>query len=249
MKRFYWFLLAIPLVVTLGCEETEFIDFDYKYDYFPLEVGKYIIYDVDSVTYDFSNVTTSYFADTVYFQIREIVTDSFIDNENRTAYTIERQRRNEPTQPWEVEEVMYAVKNHLTLELVENNRRFIKMIYPPKVNQAWDGNSFFDVTENIVVAGETVEMFKNWEYTVKSVDSTETIGNFNFDQVLTVQLADDKNAIELRFAQEKYARGVGLVEKTYRILDTQCIAECAGQTWEEKAEKGFILTTRVVDYN
>ena len=57
------------------------------------------------------------------------------------------------------------------------------------------------------------------------------------------------NLIELREAIEKYARNVGLIEKQMRILDTQCIIECEGEPWEVKAEKGFILKQRILEFN
>jgi hypothetical protein len=67
--------------------------------------------------------------------------------------------------------------------------------------------------------------------------------------VVTVQNADSENLIELRLAHEKYARGVGLVYRELWILDTQCIEDCIGMTWEQKAEKGFILKQTLIDHN
>jgi len=55
--------------------------------------------------------------------------------------------------------------------------------------------------------------------------------------------------IELRLSYERYARGVGLIEREMRILDTQCIEACSTKTWAEKAEKGFIVRQKIRDYN
>ena len=50
--------------------------------YFPLETGKYIVYDVDSVVYsNFSNSTDSF-----SFQIMEYIDSSYIDASHETAY-------------------------------------------------------------------------------------------------------------------------------------------------------------------
>jgi hypothetical protein len=70
--------------------------------------------------------------------------------------------------------------------------------------------------------------------------------------VLTVRHADNENLIERRFVEERYARTVGLVEKTVMILDTQCggnLSNCIDLSWEQKAEKGFMLKMTVNNYN
>ena len=61
--------------------------------------------------------------------------------------------------------------------------------------------------------------------------------------------SNSENVIELRFAKEQYAKNIGLIAKEYLILDTQCIEDCIGMTWEEKAEQGFILRMKMIDYN
>jgi len=101
----------------------------------------------------------------------------------------------------------------------------------------------------ISVAGESIFIFKNWLYEYREIGVPLEVNGLNFDDVVTIYQADEKNFIELRESYERYARGVGLVERQMRILDTQCIAECEGQTWEEKAEKGFIVRQEIRDYN
>ena len=44
-------------------------------------------------------------------------------------------------------------------------------------------------------------------------------------------------------------KNVGLIFKEMKILDTQCIIDCEGQPWEQKAEKGFILRMEIISHN
>jgi hypothetical protein len=67
--------------------------------------------------------------------------------------------------------------------------------------------------------------------------------------VLTVREADSENLIELRRSRVKYAKGIGLVYRELWVLDTQCIEQCDGKPWEEKAEKGFILSQTITAHN
>ena len=90
-------------------------------------------------------------------------------------------------------------------------------------------------------------MFKDWDYRYLSVDRSEDISGMNYDRVLTVQQVDSENAIERRFGIEKYVFGSGLVFKERIILDTQNVTN--DLSWEEKAERGFILRQTLIRFN
>lgn len=245
-------LIFAGLLFLISCDETtENIDIDYGYDYYPVEIGKYIIYDVDSITYDPSaNVTL---IDTTSYQAKEEIVDTTLDNEGRTVYVIHYSTRNDANVAWQLENVYTTVVTSEWVERTEENLRFVKLLFPQRVDDTWDGNRYF-AEENILVMvrGETLELFKNWNSAIIDKGSSTTIGAFTFDDVLTIRHADDENLIEKRFVEEKYARTVGLIEKTVMILDTQCggnLSNCTDLTWEEKAEKGFILKMKVNNYN
>ena len=125
----------------------------------------------------------------------------------------------------------------------------IKLIFPLQEGLDFSATLFIDNNTSIIVAGETIDAFKNWNSEVQQVGVAETIGTYAFDEVTTINYADDENLIEKRFAQSKFAKGVGLVYSEEWILDTQCLAECEGQAWEVKAEKGYILRQTLLEYN
>jgi len=208
-----------------------------------------VVYDVDSIVYDITGgsgidvITNS-------IQVKEEITDSFPDNEGRILYRIDRFERKDDTEEWRIKDVWTATVTDRQAERTEENLRFIKMVFPVSENtNPWNGNKYIDENTVISVAGESIFVFKNWLYEYREINGSLNVGPFTFDDVVTVYQADEENFIELRRSYEQYAKGVGLVKREILILDTQCIAACMDDTWEEKAEKGFIVRQTIREYN
>lgn len=240
--------IAVLLIGFTACDETENFVVDFKYDYFPLEIGKYITYNVDSVTYS-SALGGGIQIDSASYEWRETVVDTFRDNENNLVYEVERERRDSASQDWRLVNVLTVTQTQTRLEYVENNRRFVKMFFPLRLEDTSNVFQYFDEFELVAIRGEVIEAFKSWEYLIEDLDVPSDAGTFTFDSTATIRYANSENAIELREASERYAKGIGLIYKEMKILDTQCIEDCIGQTWEEKAEQGFILRLTLKDYN
>jgi len=97
--------LIIGAILFQSCEGgTEADPIEFGYDYFPLEIGKYIEYDVDSIIYDIS-AGNNVIVTSNSIQVREEVTDSFPDNEGRIVYRIERFERKNETEEWRVKTI------------------------------------------------------------------------------------------------------------------------------------------------
>jgi hypothetical protein len=243
----YLFPCFCLLLLALSCKKTP-DDYSpgFGYDYFPLEVGKYWVYSVDSTIYD---PTGDSLISLSHRLVKEEITDTLSDNNGNTLYKIEHFERQAGTLPWQITKVLtQSIIDNKGLRTVDN-LRFIKLPFPLTKNDQWDGNAHFDPSLIVTVAGESMEMFKGWSYKVEQVGEQEDIGTYSFPTVATIRQADNENLIELRISREKYAKGVGLVYREMWILDTQCIEPCIGQTWEEKAEKGFILKQTIIAYN
>lgn len=249
--RLYQLLpLLITVLLLFACKSSTVLDdfqLDMGYNYFPLEIGKYREYTVDSILYDTTGM--GIVIEQTQTLVREEVVDTFRDNTNRLTYKIERFVRRTELDAWEVQTVSYAVATDDQLELVEDNLRFIKMVFPLADGELWDGNQFIDPTTTITIKGELIEIFKSWSYEVSSIDEVDVIDDVTYDSVATIIQAESENVIELRLSTEKYARGIGLIYREMKILDTQCIAGCEGKSWEEKAQKGFILRQVLTGYN
>jgi len=249
------FLFAILGLFIASCgpdSNPEDLDLDYGYEYFPLEIGKFMEYRLDSIIYDTTSIGVT--RDTNVWFAREEVVDTFRDLSNELNFRIERSQRQSAAEPWEIESVYAAILLDDQAIRIEDNFRFIKMVFPLSEGDIWDGNIFIDDETIITIAGESVEVFKSWSYELDELDEQAIVNNMPYDSVMTIfqannQEGPDPNLIELRFSKEQYAKNIGLISREMRILDTQCIADCIGQSWEEKAQKGFILIQTLIDHN
>lgn len=253
MDRLLPFVLL--LVLSACSEESENVPLDFGYDYFPLEVGKYRIYQVDSVIYDPKVNFTA--IDSSHSQMKEEIAGTFVDNSGAVVYRVERSFRPTADEPWQISKVFVQSVDEIRAFQIEDNLRVIKMTFPLRVGEEWNANVFFDSTEIIIpVAGEAINLYKDWSWKVLSTRSPLTLGNLSFSDVATFQLSDSENLIEQRRAFEQYASGIGLIYRELNILDTQCQVCCNGDfincgeiAWGEKAEKGFSVSQQLIEYN
>ena len=245
------FLLLAGLVGFQACETMEDpfeLPTDTSPEYFPLEIGRFWEYRVDSIIF---NASASQRIDTTFSGwVREVVVDTFLDLGQHPWYRIERFERSDTTLPWTISQVVAAtIRDGQALRL-ENDLTFIKMLFPLKAFARWDGNQAFDPATSIPLPGGLIEMFKGWEYQVLSVDMPDVVDGSNYQEVTTILNADKDFDYELRYAQEKYARGIGLIERELEILDTQdTLAVFLDLPWVEKAANGFILHQKLVKTN
>lgn len=235
------------LSIFSSCTPSEPEIIDLGLNYYPLEIGKYRVYKVDSVIYDFVNNMKK--IDTISFYLKEELTDTIRDNQGNLVYTLERLERFDQNDIWRVKDVYGVSLIEYQLHAVEENQRFIKLVFPVGVDVApWNGNTFIDEFTTVDIAGESIEIFKGWLYEYSEVDEPLVVQNIPFDSTLTVIQASEDNLIEGRFSTEIYARGVGLIKKDMQILNTQCY-NCVGDPWPVKAEKGFILKQEIIEHN
>jgi hypothetical protein len=196
--------------------------------YFPLETGKYILYDVDSTGYssfDGSVKVSSY-------QIKEELDSPFIDNEGNEAYRIIRSRRENDTSAWRTIDIWTANLTDHTAEKVEENLRFIKLDFPVNLSKRWYGNA------KIQTDGDQAYL-DGWIYEYTSVNAPLTINGLSFDSTVTVLQHDEENLIEQTIYIEQYAKDVGLIYKKEEQLETQ----------PGFPADGFIIEMRVKEFN
>lgn len=237
-----YFLLA---ACTDGEQILENVDLDFGYDYFPLEVGDYVIYEVDSIIYDPQESTV--IVDTNSIQVREEVVDAFEGDDGQIFYKIERSERDSAGLTWQLTDVWSAHRTDRQAIRQEENLRFIKLLFPITGGSTWNANMNIDEGIDITIVGETLKMFQDWQTEVEAITPLDTINGMEFKDVATISLVNNENFIEYRFGQERYAKDIGLVYRELWILDTQNITDTL--SWAEKAEKGFILKQQILEYN
>jgi len=134
---FYFLLFTFYLS---SCKKTESYNSPSIADYNPLQTGKYITYQLDSLIYlSFGTRDT-----TVSYQVKYLTDSLITDNLGRPAYRIFRFIRKNENEPWRSDATFMSINTGNSLEFIENNLRYIKLQMPIKDNVSWKGNSFID---------------------------------------------------------------------------------------------------------
>ena len=232
----------------MSCSDNEPAFFpDFKYEYYPLDSGFTVEYQVDSIRYSFLNPGVQ--IDTISYFIREVIGDTFTDDIGQVNHRIWRLRKDSTSGPWYVDRAWSALLTTTNIEKNEDGLRYIKFIFPIKMNSSWNGNLYIDAQYNDPLNPSGFEYLFGWEYAVQELDVPFTTGMLSFDSTCLILQADEENLLEKTYSVERYAKGVGLVYKELWFLQTQKVDPVSQQLpFEEKAENGFILKARVIDY-
>lgn len=229
--RSFIYLLAAGLVWLSfdACKTTEDnFNTDLGHSYMALEVGHFVEYQVDSSIYDPTGDSTVSFS---HSYLRDIIVDTLRDNIGNLLFRTERFVRKDTFENWEILKVFtQSIQGNQGIKTIDN-LRYIKLAFPLQQFNSWDPLVHIDKSTQFIVAGETLEPFRNnvWRSRILSVNEPDTVGTLKYDEVLNLQEVDTdgESTIDLRISTEKYARDVGLIYKEQWILDTEkCQQEC-----------------------
>ena len=245
IKRVLLILMSASLLIMAGCKQ----DMDstklspYLYDYAPVNTGHYVVYDVDSIVFRFVNPDSQY-VDTIHYQIKELVQDTFYDNLGKLSYRLEISKRYDTTQSLNVvDRAWYSYISRNTYEKNEDDLRFIKLVFPPIVGQTWKGNSYLPASDT---TSDTYQIYANWTYAYTAVNQPLSINGQHFDSTLVVTEVDNENLIDRKLSRATYARHVGLIYKEWEILNKQDVAS----TWDNPYKaNGFRIRQMIHSYN
>jgi hypothetical protein len=172
--------------------------------YAPLEIGKYIIYDVTNLAHDAFAERT----DTTYFQIRETIESDFIDNSGNTVYKILVETSEEPGSNWIF--VRYATlhRDNYSYHRVEDDIRKIKLSFPLKESKSWDANQ--------------MNTLASQKAKITNLDQSYSISkDLVFSNTLTIDLGNEIDPFFQNVESEVYAAGIGLIERKLIDVETQ----------------------------
>ncbi|BDS09980.1 hypothetical protein [Aureispira anguillae] len=251
--------LSLILVFFFACERVIDTLNPITFEYYPVEEGKYKIYQIDSIVYDEYNCTVQ----TNSYQIKEITGPKGTDGEGDVFHSIQRYYRKDSTEAWALQHIWTEKIEDNQLQRVEDNQRMIKMVFPVQEDRHWDGIVYIRRDTLVPIRGGAIDMFKDWDdFVCQDVGKTfiDTLANIVYPDAVKIMQVDKTNNIERRFSVEVYAKHIGMVYKEMRILDTQCrppgtctgnsdIASCILKPWHIKAEKGFILKQSLLEHN
>jgi hypothetical protein len=203
-------------------------------DYYPLEAGKYIIYQVDSTVFTEIPKDTINYA----YQVKEKIADSYIDEKGMNAIRLERYVKwfnpnvSYDQLAWKIKDVWVIRASDKQIEVQESNVRFVKLIFPIQEKATWNGNAANTLGQQA--------------YIYDSIENPEVINQLYLDKVLKVKQLDNVNLIEGHLASEKFAKGIGLVAKFQAHVKGNTVQ--AGKTVFERIESGLIYKQVIVEH-
>lgn len=214
-------------------------------DYFPLRVGKYVLYDVDSTVYDNFSKTTY----RNHYQMRYEVVDSFMDGQGRLSYAINVYERPESKDEFYARDVIHITKTASGVEWTQSNVKLLKLIFPVSNDATWDGLTYVNARDESMKEYDSSAYI--WNFKLSNVGEHFDPGNNPFYKTAIVSGIDEttnepdgESYADRNYYREIYATGVGMIHRE-RIYWTYQPGVGPGQGYR----KGYEVVMRAVDQN
>jgi hypothetical protein len=228
------FLFLFVSVCWFSCKKDNELHYDAGYGYSPTDVGRYVIYDVDSVIYNAFNHDTIHYK----YQLKEYLQSVFPDNEGRPSLRIERSVRAYSSTlpydsiPWVLKNVWYSTRTPTDFERVEDNVRYVRLSFPTVNFRNWNGNA-----QNTL---------GDWEYAYNGTDQKLNVNGLHFDSTLTVNEHIDTNLLTYQVYTELYAKNVGLISR--QVIDVSANTIVPGVSVLNRINNGVVCNATVHSY-
>ncbi|MCU0376577.1 MAG: hypothetical protein MUF24_14820 [Chitinophagaceae bacterium] len=211
--------LGFSVLLLIGCSEKK-IDLQSPAlaAYFPLKVGKYIEYRLDST------VLTQFGRDTTVrsYRVRDSIETEITDARGRKGVRMVRYMRDVAgTLPYRPAYTFMAVNsNGDWIEFIENNLRFMKLRFPVREGFEWKGNSFIETN----TLNSDVRYLADWTYRYLDVDKPLTLNGKTYDSTITILQRDEvipegpfnpQFFKQYDYSIEIYAKNIGLIYKNF----------------------------------
>lgn len=186
--------------------------------FFPTQPGKFIIYRTDSTV--FTNFGRK--VEIHSFQEKQIVDAQVTDNLGRVSYRVFRFFRDTlGLNPWVSAGSFFITPEKNTIEVSENNLRFLKLTLPVAKDNTWKGNRF--------LPSDPYSAFYNfsnddnmdaWDYTYSNTGVTVVLNGQTIADVITIDQVNESINVpitsptayaSINYAVDKYAKTIGLI--------------------------------------
>jgi hypothetical protein len=257
-KQLHLLTTALACFIFISCDKTtEKFESVPLSDYLPLQVGKYMTYELDSTIFtNFGTVVAVH-----SYQEKQVFDAQVPDNLGRPSYRILRFLRDvSGTQGWSPAGAYFITPTDKTVEVIDNNLRVIKLVSPITQDNTWKGNRYLPNEAYSSLYGFSNDfLMSDWDYTYSSIDGSLTVKGKNYNDVLTVDGIDEEfNANAENFTvinnssigyvnrvADVYAKNLGLIYQEFIMWEYQPPngANQAG------SRVGFGIKRSIIDHN
>jgi hypothetical protein len=214
--------LLIAVFATTGLVSCYNVDSDLPYigyEYFPTELGRFVEYRIDSIWRD--DVIGQIGSAEAHYFLHDLNESAFTDEEGRPAVRVERSWKQNENGNYSIKDIWYRTRTSRIAEQNEENVVFVKHNFPIKLGKVWDGNSK-NTLQTLQEIYRQSAIPEQWDYQYINIHEPYTVNGFTFDSTVTVLQMDRPAIFGLSmFAQEVYAKDIGLVHKQLYIHDIQ----------------------------
>lgn len=203
--------------------------------FFPLKLGAYQIYQVDSIWYDDFNLDTTY----RQFFIKDWCDTLFITSEGKTAMRIERSWRNTLNDSWSSPRAYWAYIENASAVFVVENIPYVVLQFPLKQGSSWNRNRLGFLNEDL--------------FTYKKVFLDSSIAGFYSDSLVVTQSKRSYESIIDKFDfREIYAPNLGLIYHHYVDIDSVYRDKVGSDTNNlpimSKIKKGLVYKKTLIEF-
>jgi hypothetical protein len=213
------------LTVAFSCkrDKTEPVD---SYGYYPLEVGRYTIYDVQEEIYSSGQANPV----KKTWQEKDEVDRMSTDENGIPTYTFSRSTRNASTDYWQKVKEFTVQKYPDKLLTNIDNQTYFSLVFPADLDVTWNGNSYNNSEAQ--------------KYHYEDISKPVQVGSQTFDKALTVVERRDTSIINRYIGIKQYGLGVGLLYDDQTALELCQSEDCIGSG---KIESGTHIVRKIVE--
>ena len=199
MKRKLPLILLLALSVFSSCDrEIEDSQADLGYDFQPLEVGLYWLYEVDQTIYYGENDSEQ-----AQFFNKDVIRSFYTNEAGEQVFVVVRSKSSDRID-WKISLVYTLIQRELSLIRTIENQPVVTLVFPPKDGTVWNGNVYRDKPED--------------DFELSNSGNSIRVNQENSDDKVTYR--------DIRF--EVYDQGIGLVEKYDEVLTYCSRNDCLG---------------------
>lgn len=215
-------IFGLLFIIILSCDKsgTEPID---SYQYYPLDLGRYQIYQVQETIYSAGQKNPIITA----WQEKDEVDRISATTENAVTYIIARYKRNTANDYWQKFKEFAVTKSPDKILTNLDNQTVFSLVFPVDYKLKWNGNLYNNLDE------------QNYQY--KDINMPSTVDKLSFEKTLTVVERRDTSIIDRYIGIKKYALGTGLIfdeQTAYEYCqDDNCIGTQTIESGSYKTRK------------